>query len=139
MIRVRDVMSKRLLVLRDNASIGRAQMEMKLAGIRHFPVLDKGGTLVGVVSSRDLVRAIGDGPVGKSIAVNAIMTTRMQTVRVDAPASDAARFMRSKKIGSVLVLDAEDQLVGIVTETDFLAIAERALQGRPLASRRARA
>lgn len=135
MLLVRDVMSKRLLTLRENASIGRAASEMKLARIRHFPVVNRAGELVGVVSNRDFLRAIGDGPVGRSLPVAKVMSRRMQTVRVDEPAARAVKLMRSLKIGSLPVVDAEQKLVGIVTETDFLEVAERALLGRTITRR----
>jgi CBS-domain-containing membrane protein len=48
----------------------------------------------------------------------------------------AAQRMRTRKIGSLLVLGADERLVGIVTETDYLQIAERALLGNPLSLRR---
>lgn len=133
---VKDVMSPRLLVLQANASIGRAQAEMRLARIRHFPVVNKADELIGVVSERDLFRAIGAGPKGKSLAVGQIMTTQIQTVQAAQPAHEAARLMRSHKIGMLPVVTSGQRLVGIVTETDFLAIAERALAGKRLGDRR---
>lgn len=133
---VKDVMSSRLLLLQANASIGRAQAEMKLAHIRHFPVVNKAEELVGVVSQRDLFRAIGSGPKGKSLAVGQIMTTQIQTVHATQPAHEAARLMRRLKIGMLPVVTSGERLVGIITETDFLEIAERALAGKRLQPRR---
>ena len=49
-------------------------------------------------------------------------------------AHEAARMMIEAKIGALPVVGDRGEVVGIVTETDFLEIAERALLGRPLVS-----
>jgi CBS domain-containing protein len=121
-------MTTRIKTLRENASIGRAQLEMKDARIRHFPVVNAEGQLLGLVSDRDLYRAIGRGPVGKSRPVSEIMTTRMQTIQADSPAFAAAKLMRHLKVGMLPVVGAGDTLVGVITETDFLEVAETALR-----------
>jgi CBS domain-containing protein len=125
---VRHLMTTRIKTLRENASIGRAQLEMKDARIRHFPVVNAEGQLLGLVSDRDLYRAIGRGPVGKSRPVSEIMTTRMQTIQADSPAFAAAKLMRQLKVGMLPVVGAGDTLVGVITETDFLEVAETALR-----------
>jgi CBS domain-containing protein len=50
------------------------------------------------------------------------------TVRASDPASRAVDILLEHKIGCVPVLGEEDQLVGIVTETDFLRIARESLR-----------
>lgn len=132
MLTVRDLMSLRLLVVQQTASVGRTQAEMKLAHIRHFPVVNRKNELVGVVSQRDLFRALGPGTKGKSLAISQIMTTDIQTVRADQPAHEAARLMRKLKVGMLPVVGREETLIGIITETDFLAAAETLLAGRKL-------
>ena len=136
MLLVKDLMSPRLLVVQENASIGRTQAEMKLAHIRHFPVMNRKQELVGVVSQRDLFRAIGSGPKGKSLAISQIMTTDLQTVRAGQPAFEAAQLMRKLKVGMLPVIGPEETLIGIITETDFLEVAEAALAGKKLRPRR---
>lgn len=48
------------------------------------------------------------------------MTSPVVTVYPDTPLEDVARWMLQRGIGSVLVVDKEGRLVGIVTEGDFL-------------------
>jgi CBS domain-containing protein len=57
--------------------------------------------------------------------VQDIMTTNVVTVQVDANLVDAARIMRDKDIGDVVVVD-NDRLVGVVTDRDIVvrALAE---------------
>jgi CBS domain-containing protein len=55
-----------------------------------------------------------------------VMTTGAATVPADAVLAEAARLMAEHRISGLPVVDGEDQLVGIITENDFL----RAEQGR---------
>lgn len=125
-------MTTALLTVAPNETIGRADLEMKLAGIRHFPVVDKRNHLVGVVSDRDVLRAFGDADITR-VKVSDIMTMLVETVTEDAPAIDAVTLMLEHKIGCLPVTGEEGQLVGLVTETDFLRVAHRALAGKKLA------
>jgi CBS domain-containing protein len=58
------------------------------------------------------------------------MTRDVTTVRPDTPASDAATILLERKIGSLPVVNSDGQPIGIVTETDFLQVARRALLGK---------
>jgi CBS-domain-containing membrane protein len=55
-IRVSDAMAKRLLTCSPNDSVGAAERKMREARIRRLPVVDKEGTLVGMVSLADLAQ-----------------------------------------------------------------------------------
>lgn len=137
MLRIRDLMSQRLLTLRDNSSVGRAESEMKLARIRHLPVVDADGRLAGMLSNRDILRCLGTEAYGRSLCVSRIMSHPVVTISIDAPAQEAAHLMRERRFGALPVVDRDGKLTGIVTETDLLAVAERALAGEPLGRERA--
>jgi CBS domain-containing protein len=98
---------------------------MKLADVRHIPVVGPKNRLVGILSNRDLLRSIG-GPRGRSIGD--IMTRRVHTVRASDPARRAVDILLEHKIGCLPVLGDDEQLVGIVTETDFLRVARDSLR-----------
>jgi CBS domain-containing protein len=57
-----------------------------------------------------------------------VMTTGAATVRPDAPLLEAARLMIQHQISGLPVVDAQDRLVGLVTENDFLRSGEN---GKP--------
>ncbi|MDS0281191.1 HPP family protein [Haloarcula onubensis] len=57
------------------------------------------------------------------IFVGSLMTSPVTTVPADTPAKDAAELMLEAGISSVVVVDDNDRLVGILTSTDFVAIA----------------
>jgi acetoin utilization protein AcuB len=128
---VRDVMSKDLHTVDMNAQLSTAEEVMDLGKVRHMPVLDDEGDLVGIVSQRDLfhnalLRALGYGShaaekVMQQLLVKEAMTTHVITTTPDATVGEAARLMRDRKVGSLVVVDGT-RPVGIVTESDLLAI-----------------
>lgn len=124
---VADLMSTAVLTLQAKDTTSAADLEMRMAGIRHLPVVDDRNHVVGMLSNRDLYRAFGSGT--KIRRVHEIMTTGVITVTEETPAYQAARLMIKHKIGSLPVVGDEEQLVGIVTETDFLRVSYRALRG----------
>ena len=128
---VSDLMTTALMTLRGRDSVSRADFDMKLARIRHLPIVDEKQRLIGIVSNRDILRALGGGK-QESVAIAKIMTTTPITVTPEQPAHEAAGLMLEHKIGALPVVGDEGELVGLVTETEFLEVAHRALsqQGR---------
>lgn len=126
---VGDLMSTALVTVRASEPVSEALAEMELGVIRHLPVVDDHGRLVGLLSERDLHIANH----GKRMPrVAELMTREVVTIRPEAAAHRAAELMLEYKIGSVAVVDEANTLIGIVTATDFLDLARRALLGQSL-------
>jgi CBS domain-containing protein len=125
---VEDFMSSAVISMKETDTIRTAEFEMSTAEIRHIPVVDTRDHVIGVLSHRDLIRAAARSG-GKPIPVAETMTRAVRTVRATTPAHEAAALMIEHKIGCLPVVGDEEQLVGIITETDFLQVAERALRG----------
>lgn len=122
-------MSTSLLSMRETDHVSAALREMALAAIRHLPVVDGAGRLVGLVSSTDLVAAVGhrgDQELG------AVMTRELRTVRPHTPAEHAVALMIDHKFNAVPVVGEGGELVGLLTATDFLVVAYQALTGAPI-------
>ena len=135
MQRVRDVMSREVKTLRRNDQLTLADDLMKQERIRHLPVLDDDGeAVVGILSQRDMFRgalahALGYGETAQRrmlglLVVKEVMTSQVVTVAPDALLSDAARTMVERKIGCLPVVDG-GKLVGVLTESDFVALLAR--------------
>jgi CBS domain-containing protein len=104
---------------------------MHRARVRHLPVLRGDGTLIGVITDRDLrhhlfsppvYQAIGTSPIDtllEAARVSEIMSAPAVTVESSQDIVDAARVMLKDKIGSLPVVE-DGRLVGIITETDLL-------------------
>lgn len=116
---VRDVMSTDLVTVSPAESARRAWETMRDRRIRHLPVLE-GERLVGILSDRDL-RAVLLSPGLSGATVSELMSEPPTTIRPEAPVEDAASLLVVKKIGCLPVVE-NDRLIGIVTETDLLAV-----------------
>lgn len=123
---VEDVMTTALTTIHPEEPVDSADLEMKLAAIRHIPVVGPKNRLVGILSDRDLLRSVRNPKAGRFISD--IMTRRVHTVRASDPARLAVDLLLEHKIGCVPVLGEQEELVGIVTETDFLRIARDSLR-----------
>ena len=121
---VGDLMSRDVHTANETDTLEEAHKFMRMAGVRHLPVLDEDRELVGILSDRDLLLGWSQGP---STKVSDLMSRYTKFVHPETSARDAAAMMLNAKIGCLPVLDGKKNLVGIVTETDFLLVAHRAL------------
>ncbi len=138
---VGDVMTRDVKTLDRNDHIAMADELMKVGRFRHVVVLDEDKLVAGVISQRDifygaLAWTIGQGRAAHDRALEAypvkdVMRTDVVTVDPAVPLADAARLLIEHKIGCLPVVEGEN-LVGILTEGDFLAIlAGRSASGPP--------
>lgn len=123
---VAEIMSPRPTVVRVDDSIERAAEEMALSGIRHLPVVDREGVLVGIVSQRDLVA----DHKARTRSIREIMEPDVKTVAPDTRAHEAAYLLLRHAIGCVPVTDSHGMVLGIVTDSDFVRVAYALLGGR---------
>jgi len=127
-MKVRDIMARDVATLDWNDELGLADDIMKLGRIRHLPVVDE-GRLVGIMSQRDLFKASLASAMGfgekakrefmKTVTVKEVMVDEVITISPEASIEQAARVILEKKIGCLPVTE-EDNLVGLITETDIL-------------------
>jgi CBS domain-containing protein len=131
---VRDLMSHPVRTLERNDILSNADSVMHNERIRHLPVLDEAGRLVGIISQRDLflnalVRALGYGTMARdrsfrSIAVKEVMTEDVVTTTPETPITAAAQMMVDRKIGCLPVVES-NTLVGILSESDIVSAVAR--------------
>jgi CBS domain-containing protein len=131
---VRDLMTRDVVTLRPTDKLSTAEDVMHLGRMRHMPVLDDDGRLIGIVSQRDLFHNALVRLMGYKVAdaqelrdahtVAEAMTSNVVTVPPDTPLHEAARLMAERKIGSLVVID-DGKLMGILTEGDFVALVAR--------------
>jgi len=119
---VGQFMATDLFTVRPDDLVDLAASLMDWRHIRHVPVEDEGGHLVGLVTHRGLLRLLTRGstaPDGTSMTVREIMKENPTCVSSSTPTLEAIEIMRQSKIGCLPVVD-DNQLVGIVTSYDFL-------------------
>ena len=128
-LKVRDLMTEevRSLSTEDTALVAWDLMDDK--HIRHVPVVDEEGEVVGLLSERDLLRnalaGATDLPVSaqrdylRGIRIEEIMTSVPYTVEPESELAEAGRMMLEFKISCLPVVEGSS-LVGIITESDFV-------------------
>ena len=125
--RVAQIMSTDLFTVRPDDIVDLAAAVMDWKHIRHVPVEDSAGCLVGIVSHRTLLRALVRGDEAKTRRVADLMRPNPVTVTRDTPTLEAMRLMRARGISALPVVDG-NRLVGIVTERDLIAVAATLLE-----------
>ncbi len=84
-------------------------------------VLD-GGQFIGVISERDLVRAMAKEDDPLSAKVGDYAKTKLQTAILDDELLDAAKRMVERNIRHLPVVDDEDNLIGFASMRDIFAV-----------------
>ena len=111
--------------------IAEAIEQMRQKKIHRFPVVDKKGKLVGMVTHQDLLYASPSSVTSlnvwevtyllNQVQVREAMTKKVITVGEDYPIEDAAGLMRENEISGLPVMRGSE-LVGIITESDIFDI-----------------
>lgn len=117
--KVGDFMTVAPFCIEEATPLKTALEAMKNSDIRHLPIL-KEGSLVGIVSHRDICVRLCDGILDTSkIAVKSIMKTNPFHVSAETSLFDVTSQMIQRKLGSALVTQGE-KVVGIFTTIDAL-------------------
>lgn len=128
---VEQFMSRDLYTVHAEDLLDLAAGLMHWKYIRHIPVEDDSGRLVGIVTHRDLVELfVRNFPQKQwTITVRDVMKKNLLTVAPETPTLDALRLMREEKIGCLPVVKNE-KLVGLITAHDFLTVSTKLLEER---------
>jgi acetoin utilization protein AcuB len=136
-MQVRDMMTRNPITIDPEAPLATAMAVMKKEQIRHLPVIDDAGRLLGLITDRDVRSAVfapaliehlpagvqrrarGVGQALEELRVRHAMTWDVVTVHPEATLEHAARVMFYGRVGSLPVLEGA-KLVGILTERDVL-------------------
>ncbi|MEK7856635.1 MAG: CBS domain-containing protein, partial [Acidobacteriota bacterium] len=123
---VEQFMSTDLFTVRPEDVIDLAASLMHWKHVRHVPVENDRGELVGLISHRDLLELIATGGCDRqsSIAVREIMKTDLLTIAPDTCSLVALHIMRDKDIGCLPVVKG-GLLVGVVTAYDYLTVSAK--------------
>ncbi|KJY88146.1 MULTISPECIES: CBS domain-containing protein [Vibrio] len=135
MIKVEDMMTRTPHTLLRSHLLADAKHTMEALDIRHVPIVDANKQLLGVVSQRDVLAAqessLQQIPENQSYTLNTplyeVMKTGVMTVSPQAGLKESAIYMQKHKVGCLPVVE-KGQLVGIITDSDFVAIAINLLE-----------
>jgi CBS domain-containing protein/RNA polymerase-binding transcription factor DksA len=139
-VQIRDWMTPKPAAIREDRSVLEAHDLMVERGIRHLPVVDERNHVIGVLSIDDLRAAVPFDisrnrpidPLERSdvsgVRVSDAMTWAPLTAHPETPLEDAVHRLCDNRIGCLPVVDAHDELVGILSETDALRGLRRLLR-----------
>ncbi|SEG47975.1 CBS domain-containing protein [Vibrio hangzhouensis] len=135
MIKVEDMMTRNPHTLLRSHSLADAKHTMEALDIRHIPIVDAERRLLGIVSQRDVLAAQesilqkipSDQSYTLSTPLSEIMHINIMTVEPRAGLKESAIYMQKHKVGCLPVV-SDKELVGIITDSDFVAIAINLLE-----------
>jgi acetoin utilization protein AcuB len=129
---MREKINRNPITIGPESSFYEARALIHDKGIRHLPVVDKNGRLLGIVTDRDIREAAPSDATLLSVQelhyllgklkVSSIMTPKEKliTITPDTLIEEAVQLMHDHKIGCLPVVEGE-KLYGLFTETDALA------------------
>jgi CBS-domain-containing membrane protein len=130
-MRVSELMSRDVVTIGDTDTCHGAVEQMCRRKVRHLPVLDRAGTLVGIVTDRDVrhrlfapdvYRQIGTVPLKvllQQAPVRAVMSAPVLSIGAASEVAEAATRMCREKVGCLPVVEGS-HVVGMLTEIDVL-------------------
>ncbi|HXT54573.1 MAG TPA: CBS domain-containing protein [Candidatus Eisenbacteria bacterium] len=125
---VADVMIGKVVTLSPHHSFNDVANLMNDRYFRHCVVVDQGGVVIGVISDRDILRALARNPNSRSKSLDQIMTKQPVTVKRNTAIIDAVGKMLAKRINCLPVIDDDGRVCGIVTSTDLLKSYQQLLE-----------
>jgi CBS domain-containing protein/gamma-glutamyl:cysteine ligase YbdK (ATP-grasp superfamily) len=133
---VEQFMAVDLFTVRAEDIIDLAASLMHWRHVRHVPVEDDAGHLIGIISHRDLIELFAQGRLADQAhwIVSDVMRTDLVTVNPETPTLEALETMRKMNIGCLPVVK-DRKLVGIVTAHDFLTVSSKLLEERLMAAK----
>jgi acetoin utilization protein AcuB len=128
---VGERMTKPVITVPPEMPIAEALAKMQKARVSRFPVVNKKGKMIGVVSEDDLLHASPSDATSLSvweinyllskITIERVMTTDVVTVTEDTPLEEAARIMADRRVGGLPVVRGQ-AVVGMITMTDMFHV-----------------
>lgn len=117
---VRDVMSKKVRVVRPDSSAKEVVATMNKFDIGSIVVV-QGERPVGIITERDVLKRIVEPCLApETLTARQIMTSPVVTIDENVSINEAAKLMAKKGIKRLLVTRDNDKLVGIITFTDIV-------------------
>jgi CBS domain-containing protein len=139
-VKVAALMTEKVVVANDETTIIDAERKMVEKSFRRLPIVSQ-NRLAGIVTAMDIVRFFGSGEVFQNLRSGAIIqvlqtpalqigTRELIVTSPNSNVDEAARIMKEKNVGALLVVDGE-RLVGILTERDFFKLVSIRTSDRP--------
>jgi len=134
---VADLMTPAPLAIKADNTLHDAHNLMKEKNIRHIPVINENGALVGMLTQKILIAQVMGIMANysstalerkeKQTKVLDIMATDFTSIEPEQPLHEVANFFVENRHGCMPVVDKDNNLVGILTSSDFVRLADALL------------
>ena len=118
------IIIKRTITISPNASILDARQVLLKHNLKRLIVTDSKKYPVGIITEKDIAKtiyALGDKSI-RSVKVSGFMSKKLITVKKTDSIYDCAKLMKKNHIGSIIVIDNNGILEGLITRTDLASI-----------------
>lgn len=122
-VKLDSYITKKVQSVQETDSLDAASALMREHRIRHLPVWNKAGHLAGILSDRDLKRAVdpANGSFRSGATAGQFMSTPVVSVGSNTPVKDAVDLLLARKLSCLAVLQGQN-LLGIITTDDLLRL-----------------
>jgi CBS domain-containing protein len=118
-MKAREIMTRPVVAASKETTVRDAAIQMFLGGFSGMPVAERDGTLLGVITEFDVIRAIRRGQSPERINVEEIMTDEVISVDVEESTDKVITLMDTAHIVRVPVTE-DGKLVGVIARPDIL-------------------
>lgn len=116
---VRDIMQKNVITIEHDKTVHNAANILKEKEIS-FLVIIKDQKSIGVISERDIVQKVAaQDQKASSIKIESVMSKKFRWVTPDTPIEDAVQKMLNNNIRRLIILDNDEKLAGVITQTNL--------------------
>ncbi|HEY2355041.1 MAG TPA: CBS domain-containing protein [Gaiellaceae bacterium] len=115
MATIAEVMNKSVVTVDPTSSIGEAAEKMIEAGVGAVVVMEDMARIVGIITERDLMRAVAQRARAAEARVRQWMTESVVTIEPDTEIKDAAKMMFEKNFRHLPVVNKDGRLMGIAS------------------------
>jgi signal-transduction protein with cAMP-binding, CBS, and nucleotidyltransferase domain len=119
---VGEIMSEQIETINLSNTAQESAIKMSDRNVSSLVVLDDNGRAIGIITERDLVRRVCTKDVSSSsMNVENVISSPVKAVSPETPVDEVADVMVSNKLRHVVIVDKNQELVGIISATDIVA------------------
>jgi len=118
-MKARDIMNQPVVAGARNTTVRDVAIQMLMGGYSGMPITEPDGTIIGIVTELDILRAIRGGLPLETTTSDAIMTREVISVEADSSLDEVLEILDTRKIVRVPVTE-DGKLVGVISRPDVL-------------------
>jgi signal-transduction protein with cAMP-binding, CBS, and nucleotidyltransferase domain len=117
-----EIMSEQIETINLSNTAQESAIKMSDRNVSSLVVLDDNGMAIGIITERDLVRRVCTRDVpSNSVNVENVISSPLKTILPETPIDEVADVMVSNKVRHVVIVDKNQEPVGIISATDIVA------------------